>query len=75
MQAIDNMLERLQLDYLDCVYLHHPAGDYMGAYHDLEEAYRQGKVRAIGISNFDNWMEAFDTEYVLKGALIDCHRK
>lgn len=43
----DDMLERLQLDYLDCVYLHHPAGDYMAAYHDLEEAYRQGKVRAI----------------------------
>lgn len=59
MQAIDDMLERLQLDYLDCIYLHHPAGDYMAAWHDLEEAYRQGKVRALGISNFDNWPEAF----------------
>ncbi|MBQ9264251.1 MAG: aldo/keto reductase [Clostridia bacterium] len=58
--AIDAMLERLQLDYLDCIYLHHPAGDYVGAWKDLEKAYRQGKVRALGISNFDNWMDAFN---------------
>ena len=72
------MLERLQLDYLDCVYLHHPAGDYMAAYHDLEEAYRQGKVRAIGISNFANWMDAFDqvmeeSEIKLQIMQIECH--
>ena len=60
MAAIDAMLERLQLDYLDCIYLHHPAGDYVGAWKDLEKAYRQGKVRALGISNFDNWMDAFN---------------
>lgn len=60
MQAIDDMLERLQLDYLDCIYLHHPAGDYMGAWKDLEKAYEQGKVRALGISNFDNWPKAFN---------------
>lgn len=30
-KVIDNMLERLQLDYLDCIYFHHPSGDYMGA--------------------------------------------
>ena len=59
LEAIDAMLERLQLDYLDCIYLHHPAGDYVGAWKDLEKAYRQGKVRALGISNFDNWPEAF----------------
>ena len=60
MAAIDAMLERLQLDYLDCIYLHHPAGDYVGAWKDLEKVYRQGKVRALGISNFDNWMDAFN---------------
>ncbi len=78
MQAIDDMLERLQLDYLDCIYLHHPAGDYQGAWKDLEEAYRQGKVRALGISNFDNWPEAF--EAIITGGeikpqilQIECH--
>ena len=78
MQAIDDMLERLQLDYLDCIYLHHPAGDYIGAWHDLEEAYKQGKVRAIGISNFDNWMESFNgimQESEIKPQImqIECH--
>ena len=58
-QAIDDMLERLQVDYLDMVYLHHPVGDYEGAWQDLEEAYREGKIRALGISNFDNEPEAF----------------
>lgn len=78
MQAIDDMLERLQLDYLDCIYLHHPAGDYMGAWRDLEEAYRQGKVRAMGISNFDNWPEAFNdimenSEIKPQMLQIECH--
>ncbi|MDR1536905.1 MAG: aldo/keto reductase [Clostridiales bacterium] len=77
-QAIDDMLERLQLDYLDCIYLHHPAGDYLGAWKDLEEAYKQGKVRALGISNFDNWPEAFDaiidnSEITPQILQIECH--
>ncbi len=76
--AIDAMLERLQLDYLDCIYLHHPAGDYVGAWKDLEKAYRQGKVRALGISNFDNWPEAFSAivdEMEIKPQIlqIECH--
>lgn len=61
MNAIDDMLERLQLDYIDCIYLHHPAGDYTGAWKDLEKAYKQGKVRSLGISNFDNYPEAFQS--------------
>ena len=76
--AIDAMLERLQLDYLDCIYLHHPAGDYVGAWKNLEKAYRQGKVRALGISNFDNWPEAFSSivdEMEIKPQIlqIECH--
>ena len=78
MAAIDAMLERLQVDYIDLIYLHHPAGDYVGAWKDLEEAYRQGKVRALGISNFDNWPEAFyaivdDMEIKPQVLQIECH--
>ena len=77
-KAIDDMLERLQLDYLDCIYLHHPAGDYMGAWNDLEDAYRAGKVRTIGISNFDNYMDAFnqimeEAEIRPQIMQIECH--
>ena len=78
MAAIDAMLERLELEYLDCIYLHHPAGDYAGAWKDLEKAYRQGKVRCLGISNFDNWPEAFSAivdEMEIKPHIlqIECH--
>lgn len=78
MAAIDSMLERLQVDYIDLIYLHHPAGDYVGAWKDLEKAYKQGKVRALGISNFDNWPEAFyaivdDMEIKPQILQIECH--
>lgn len=61
-KAIDDMPERLQLDYLDCIYLHHPAG----------------KVRTIGISNFDNYMDAFnqimeEAEIRPQIMQIECH--
>ena len=52
--AIDKMLKRLDLDYIDLILLHFPFKDYMGAYKDLEKAYEQGKVKSIGISNFEN---------------------
>lgn len=54
------MLERLGTDYVDLVYLHQPVGDYMAGYRALEEAVRQGKVRAIGLSNFDLNEEVFE---------------
>lgn len=47
------MLARLGVDYLDLVYLHQPVGDYVGAWHALERLQSEGKVRALGISNFD----------------------
>lgn len=53
MEAIDKMLERLQTDYIDLLYVHQPMGDYRGAWRDMEKAVRQGKVRSLGISNFD----------------------
>lgn len=53
MEAIDKMLERLQTDYIDLLYVHQPMGDYRRAWRDMEKAVRQGKVRSLGISNFD----------------------
>ena len=53
MEAIDRMLERLQTDYIDLLYVHQPMGDFRGAWKDMEKAVKQGKVRSLGISNFD----------------------
>ena len=53
LQAIDRMLNRLGLDYIDLVYFHQPVGDYLGGWKEMEQALESGKVRAIGISNFD----------------------
>ncbi|MYN29670.1 aldo/keto reductase [Duganella levis] len=51
-QAIDDSLRRLQLDYLDLYLIHQPYGDVHGSWRAMEEAYRGGKLRAIGVSNF-----------------------
>ena len=60
-KAIDRMLKRLGLEYIDMVYLHQPVGDVEGAWRDLEKLQQSGKVRAIGISNFDKDEALFDT--------------
>lgn len=49
---INKSLELLQTDYLDLMLLHQPFGDTYGAYRALEDAYKEGKLRAIGVSNF-----------------------
>ena len=79
-EAIDDMLERLQTDYIDLLYLHHPAGsieNIESAWRDMERAYREGKIRALGISNFDNRMSAFnaimDEEIRPHVMQIECH--
>lgn len=51
-RAIETSLKKLGLDYLDLYLLHQPMGDYYGAYHAMEEAYKEGKLRAIGVCNF-----------------------
>ena len=51
-QAIDTSLAKLGLDYLDLYLIHQPMGDYIGAYRAMEEAYQEGKLRAIGVCNF-----------------------
>lgn len=50
--SIDESLDRLQTDYIDLMLLHQPFCDRYGAYRALEEAYKEGKLRAIGVSNF-----------------------
>jgi 2,5-diketo-D-gluconate reductase A len=51
-QAIDKSLRRLKLDYLDLYLIHQPFGDVHGSWRAMEQAYKAGKVRAIGLSNF-----------------------
>lgn len=50
--AIDETLERLGVDYIDLLFIHQPVGDYLAGYKKLEKAYKEGKIRTIGISNF-----------------------
>lgn len=51
-RAIDRSLRKLQLDYLDLFLIHQPFGDVHGAWRAMQEAYRDGRLRAIGVSNF-----------------------
>ncbi|MCS2893610.1 aldo/keto reductase [Parabacteroides faecis] len=50
--SIDESLRKLQSDYIDLLLIHQPFGDYYGTYRAMEEAYKAGKARAIGVSNF-----------------------
>ena len=51
-KAIDRMLKRFKLDYIDLILIHWPLGDYIGGWKDMEKAVEQGKIRSIGLSNF-----------------------
>ncbi|WP_374121056.1 aldo/keto reductase [Neobacillus sp. PS2-9] len=51
-KAFSKSLEKLQLDYLDLYLIHQPYGEIYGSWHAMEELYREGKIRAIGVSNF-----------------------
>ncbi len=51
--AVNETLERLGVDYVDLLFIHQPAGNWLAGYRQLEKAYREGKARAIGISNFE----------------------
>lgn len=51
-KAFERSLQRLQLEYLDLYLIHQPFGDVYGAWRAMEELYREGRIRAIGVSNF-----------------------
>ncbi|TVX98983.1 aldo/keto reductase [Paenibacillus cremeus] len=51
-KSIEGSLERLQLDYVDLLLIHQPFNDYYGTYRAMEELNKEGKIRAIGVSNF-----------------------
>ena len=65
--AVDKTLERLNTDYIDLMILHQPAGDYIEGYRKLEKGYKEGKLKAIGISNF--------SEEQIKNLLSNCEIK
>lgn len=61
--AVDETLERLGVDYVDLLYIHQPAGNWISGYRQLEKAYKEGKAKSIGISNFEeiilkNWKQS-----------------
>jgi len=51
--AVEETLERLGVDYVDLLYIHQPAGNWLAGYRQLEKAYKEGKAKSIGISNFE----------------------
>ena len=62
--AVDETLERLGVDYVDLLYIHQPAGNWLAGYRQLEKAYNEGKAKAIGISNFEGkYIEELETKW------------
>lgn len=51
--AVEKTLERLDTDYIDLLLIHQPAGNYVAGYRQMEKSYKEGKVKAIGLSNFN----------------------
>lgn len=76
MAAIDKMMERLNIGTIDLLLLHQQVGDYMGAWKDMEKAVAQGKVRSIGLSNFESErLEQVCEAATIKPAVlqVECH--
>lgn len=75
-KAIDKMLARLDMDYIDLVLLHQEIGDYKAGWKNLEAAVQDGKVRSIGLSNFESGRleEILEMATVQPAALqVECH--
>ncbi len=62
--AVNETLERLGVEYVDLLYIHQPAGNWLAGYRLLEKAYKEGKAKAIGISNFEGkYIEELETKW------------
>ena len=75
-EAIDKMLSRLDTDYIDLLLLHQQFGDYIGAWKDMEKAVAAGKVKSIGISNFESErLEELLAAATIKPSVlqVECH--
>lgn len=68
-QAVDETLKRLGLDYVDLLFIHQPAGNFVAGYKQIEKAYNEGKARSLGISN----MHDEKLETLLANATIKPH--
>ena len=63
-KAVDETLGRLGTDYVDLLYIHQPAGNWLAGYRQLEKAYKEGKAKSIGISNFEGkYIEELQTKW------------
>ena len=74
--AVDRTLARLGLEYVDMLILHQPVGDYLAAWKTMEKAYRDGKVRALGLSNFpqDKMVEVIGAAEIKPQLVtVECH--
>ncbi|MBR4578168.1 MAG: aldo/keto reductase [Oscillospiraceae bacterium] len=69
--AVDETLERLGVDYVDLLYIHQPAGHWLAGYRQLEKAYKEGKAKSIGISNFEGkYIEELETKWEIAPQFI-----
>ena len=69
--AVDETLERLGVDYVDLLYIHQPAGNWLAGYRQLEKAYKEGKAKSIGISNFEGkYIEELQTKWEIAPQFI-----
>ena len=69
--AVDETLERLGVDYVDLLYIHQPAGNWLAGYRQLEKAYKEGKARSIGISNFEGkYIDELETKWEIAPQFI-----
>ena len=69
--AVDETLERLGVDYVDLLYIQQPAGNWLAGYRQLEKAYKEGKAKSIGISNFEGkYIEELETKWEIAPQFI-----